>query len=191
MCGVIVWESKRTKSFNQEWIAKLKENIALVKGDLGVIITEILPKNVKMFGFTEGIYVASFEYAFQIAQVLRKSIIDLENMRSLSVGKNEKIESLYRYITSSEFAQKIDSMMETYSSMQNTLDREKVAMQKIWAQREKEIDRLKTNTHTIHGALSGLIDSPLPEVKSLGFPEIEIVIEENIVFLLLWKRKDI
>lgn len=179
VCGVIVWESKRTKSFSQEWIAKLKENILLVKGDLGVIVSEVLPKNVKMFGFTEGVYIAGFDYAFQIAQVLRKSIIDLENMRSLSVGKNEKIESLYRYITSSEFAQKIESMMETYLQMQQELETEKNAIQKIWAKREARIEKLKNNTIQIHGSLSGMIDAPMPEVKSLSFSELDILIEER------------
>lgn len=178
-CGKIIWESKRTKSFEDGWIEKLKSDLMEAKADIAILVCTVLPKDIRVFGQRNGVHITGFESFVAVAQVLREGLISLYNTKELSVGKNERIESLYRYITSAEFAQKIESMMETYSQMQNTLEKEKVAVQKIWAQREKEIVRLKSNTLTIHGSLSGLIEEPLPEVKSLNFPEIEIVIEEN------------
>lgn len=171
-CGKIIWETKRTRNFEDGWIDKLKGDLSEAKADMAILVTSVLPKEIKIFGTRKGVYITSFECFIQVAQTLRAGLISLYSMKALSVGKNEKIESLYRYITSSEFAQKIDSMMETYQGMQNTLNKEKTALQKIWAQREKEIDRLKNSTLTIHGSLSGLIDTPLPEVKSMDFPEI-------------------
>ena len=175
--GKIVWESKRTKAFTEEWIGKLKEDMRATKADLAVIVSTTLPVDVKFFTQRDGVYITGFECIIQLAQILRKNLIDLSSTKALSVGKNEKIESLYRYITSSEFAQRIDSMLETYSKMQSTLDKEKMVMQKIWAQRDKEIERLKNNTLSMHGSLSGLIDEPMAEVKSLEFSEEEIYIE--------------
>lgn len=171
--GKIIWESKRTKAFSDEWIVKLKEDMRAEKSDLAVIVSSVLPQDVKFFAQKDGVYITSFELVLQVAQILRKNLIDLSNTKALSVGKNEKIESLYRYITSTEFAQKIDSMLETYSNMQRTLEKEKMLIQKVWAQREKEIERLKTNTLTIHGSLSGLIDTPMPEITSIEFELIE------------------
>lgn len=176
--GSIIWESKRTKNFEDDWVKKLKEDMREVKADIAVIVSIALPKDIRYFGQKDGVYLTNFECILQIARILRKSLIDLSQTKMLQVGKNEKIESLYRYITSTEFAQKIDSMMETYISMQRTLDKEKNALQKIWAQREKEIDRLKSNTLMIHGSLSGLIDEQMPEVKSLEFSELELLIED-------------
>lgn len=170
--GKIIWESKRTKAFTEEWILKLKEDMREAKADVSVIVSTVLPTGVKFFTQKDGVYITSFDCVLQVALILRKSLLDIAQTKALSVGKNEKIESLYRYITSSEFAQRIDSMLETYSKMQQTLDKEKMVMQKIWAQREQEIERLKTNTLTIHGSLSGRIDEPLPELKSLEFEEI-------------------
>lgn len=176
--GKIIWESKRTKTFEDGWVGKLKEDMRDAKADVAVIVSVVLPKDVKYFSQKDGVYLTSFECVLQVAQILRKGLIELSQTKALQVGKNEKIESLYRYITSSEFAQKIDSMMETYLSMQKTLEKEKLALQKIWAQREKEIDRLKTSTLTIHGSLSGLIDEPMPQVKSLEFSEIDILLDD-------------
>lgn len=176
--GKIIWESKRTKAFTGEWILKLKEDMREAKADISVIVSTVLPSGAKFFTQKDGVYITQFDFVLQVALILRKSLLDIAQTKALSVGKNEKIESLYRYITSSEFAQRIDSMLETYSKMQQTLDKEKMVIQKIWAQREKEIERLKTNTLSMHGSLSGLIDEPMAEIKTLEFEEIEEVIEE-------------
>lgn len=176
--GKIIWESKRTKAFTEEWILKLKEDMREAKADVSVIVSTALPFGAKFFTQKDGVYITSFDCVLQVAHILRKSLLDIAQTKALSVGKNEKIESLYRYITSSEFAQKIDSMMETYSGMKLTLEKERNLLQKVWAQREKEIERLKSNTLTIHGSLSGLIEEPLSQVKSLDFNEIEVIVEE-------------
>lgn len=177
--GKIIWESKRTKAFIEEWILKLKEDMREAKADISVIVSTVLPSGTKFFTQKDGVYITSFDCVLQVALILRKSLLDIAQTKALSVGKNEKIESLYRYITSSEFAQRIDSMLETYSKMQQTLDKEKMVMQKIWAQRDKEIERLKSNTLSMHGSLSGLIDEPMAEIKSLEFSEEEIIIESD------------
>lgn len=177
--GKIIWESKRTKAFAEEWISKLKEDMREAKADVAVIVSTTLPQEVKFFTQKDGVYITNFDCVLQVAFILRKSLTDIAQTKALSVGKNEKIESLYKYISSSEFAQKIDSMLETYSGMQETLEKEKMVTQKIWAQREKEIDRLKSNTLTIHGSLSGLIEEPLPKIKSLEFEEAELVTENT------------
>lgn len=177
--GKIIWESKRTKTFTEEWILKLKEDMREAKADISVIVTTVLPAGSKFFTQKDGVYITGFDCVLQVACILRKSLLDIAQTKALSVGKNEKIESLYRYITSSEFAQRIDSMLETYSKMQQTLDKEKMIMQKIWAQREKEIDRLKNNTLSMHGSLSGLIDEPMAGIKSLEFEEIDLVVEST------------
>ncbi|MBI4039975.1 DUF2130 domain-containing protein [Candidatus Daviesbacteria bacterium] len=178
-CGKIIWESKRTRNFEEGWIEKLKEDRREAKADAAILVSTVLPKDIRVFGQKKGVYITSFECLVEVASVLRESLIVLANMKALTVGKNERIESLYRYITSSEFAQKIESMMETYMQMQVELETEKNAIQKIWAKREARIEKLKNNTIQIHGSLSGLIDTPMPEVKSLSFTEIEVVLDEG------------
>lgn len=167
--GKIVWESKRTKAFGGDWIEKLKEDMRREKAEMAVLVSSVLPSDIKIFGFKEGVYVTNFEAFLEVAWILRRSILDLSVTKALSVGKNEKIEALYSYITSSEFAHKIESMLETFSKMKQTLDKEKKSMESHWAQREKQIEILQKNTLTIHGSFSGLIDEPLPQIKSLEF----------------------
>lgn len=169
--GKIVWESKRTKAFGGDWIEKLKEDMRSEKADMAVLVSSVLPQEISLFGFKDGVYITTFEGFLPVALMLRKSILDMSVTKALSVGKNEKIEALYSYITSAEFAHKIESMLETFSQMKQTLDKEKKSMESHWAQREKQIEILQKNTLTIHGSFSGLIDKPLPQIKSLEFEE--------------------
>jgi len=67
--------------------------------------------------------------------------------------------------------------LQYHSRMKQTLDKEKGNMQRNWAEREKQIENLRNNTLTIHGSFSGLIEEPLPEIKSLEFEEAEIIVE--------------
>lgn len=176
--GKIIWESKRTKAFTEEWILKLKEDMREAKADVSVIVSSVLPVGTKFFTQKDGVYITSFDCVLQVALILRKSLIDLASVKALSVGKNErKYEALYKYITSSEYAQYIGSMLDTFSKMKQTLDKEKGNMQRNWAEREKQIENLRNNTLTIHGSFSGLIEESLPEIKSLEFEEAETVVE--------------
>lgn len=176
--GQIIWESKRTKNWEKDWTLKLKEDLREIKGDVAILVSQVLPDGIRTFGFLDGVVVCSFDCFLEVAQMIRKSLIELSNAKQLSQGKNERVESLYKYITSSEFAQKIESMLDTYLRMNQTLEREKMVTQKIWAEREKQIERLKQNTLSIHGSFSGLIEETLEEVKSLEFSEIEITLED-------------
>lgn len=172
-CGKIIWESKRTKNWEEGWIMKLKEDMRNEKADVAIIISTALPQEIKNFAFREGVYVTTFECLTSVASVLRMHISKIHTTKLMSVGKNERIENLYQYITSSEFAQKIESMIETYDIMRRTLDKERTAMMKIWAQREKEIDVLKNNTLMIHGSLVGLTGDSLSAVDTLDFPVVD------------------
>lgn len=170
-CGKIIWESKRTKNWEEGWVIKLKEDMRAEKADMAIIVSIALPQGMKNFALREGVYVTNFECITSVAGIIRMHLIKLHSTKLMSVGKNERIESLYNYITSSEFAQKIDAMLETYTSMLNTLEKERTAMLKIWSQREKEIKVLKDSTVMIHGSLTGLIGDSMGEVKSLEFPD--------------------
>ncbi len=172
-CGVIIWESKRTKNWDKEWVDKLKGDMRSCNADIAILVTMTMPTDIKSFSFKDGVYVTNFECFKNVAMLLRMHLIKNYSTKMMAVGKNDRVESLYRYITSNEFAQKIEAMMETYNTMRKTLDKERDAMTRIWAQREKEIERLKTSTLMIHGSLSGLTGD-MSEVKSLDFPSDDI-----------------
>lgn len=176
--GTIIWESKRTKNWEKKWIEDLKVNMLASKGDVAVLVSVILPEGIKNFGFKDGIYITSSECFLSVAFLLRKSIIDHHAVKQSVVGKNEKMEMVYNYFLSPEFQQRVSAIAEAFTAMKNDLDTEKRVFTKLWAKREKEIEKVILNTSSLHGELHGLIGESLPKVKSLEADSLLLDIEK-------------
>jgi hypothetical protein len=87
--------------------------------------------------------------------------------RTASTGKSEKMEALYGYLAGVEFKQKIEGIIEAFTSMQDQLNKERRAMEKHWKQREKEIERVVKNTAGLYGDMQGIIGGQIPTIPAL------------------------
>lgn len=166
-CGTIVWESKRTKAWNNDWIPKLKDDQREINADVAVIVSEAMPEGVRTFGLVNGVWVASVTLALPLAEVLRQGIIQVAASRTSAVGKSEKMETLYEYLSGSEFKHKVEGIVEAFLAMKDDLESEKRAMNRLWAKREKQIERVFNNTSRLYGDMQGIIGATLPEIKAL------------------------
>ena len=166
-CGTIIWETKRTKAWKDDWISKLKDDQREIKAEIAVIVSETLPKEVNSFTQMEGVWVSNFPLAGSLAEALRTGLIQVSQTKLSAVGKNEKMEVLYNYLSGPEFRQKVEAIVETFKSMKEDLDKEKRSITKIWAQREKQIERVIINTARMYGDMQGIIGASLPQIKLL------------------------
>jgi len=164
-CGQIVWESKKTKAWSEGWIQKLKDDQRAIKADLAVIVSVVLPEDVKGFVFRDGVWICDIKLAVALATALRINLESLTREKAMSVGKNEKMEVLYSYLTGVEFKQRVEAIVEAFTSMDEGLRKERMAYEKIWSEREKQIKKVITNTVGMYGDLSGLVT--LPQIKTL------------------------
>lgn len=167
VCGTIIWESKRTKAWSDNWITKLKEDQRRVKAEVAVIISQVLPNGIKNFTYKNGVWIGSFEAVVALALVLRNSLIEIYQVKSSIVGKQEKKEILWNYLTSIEFRQRIEAVYDAYSSLMEDLRKEKDYFRKKWAKQEKNIEKVAENILGIHGDLQGIVGKSLPEIKSM------------------------
>lgn len=166
-CGTIIWEFKNTKNWTDSWIQKLKDDQRNMKADVAVILTFALPKDVKGFGHVDGIWITDIHSYASLCTALRMNLIQLHTSRQSNLGKNEKMEIIYQYLSGNEFKQRVQSIVEAFRSMKNDLDGEKRAIQKLWAKREKEIDRVVAGTVGMYGDLEGIIGNTLPRIDGL------------------------
>ncbi len=169
LCGQIVWESKKTKSWSEGWVQKLKDDQRAIKADLAVIVSAVLPEDVKGFVFRDGVWICDIKLISALAMALRHNLEAVAREKGMSVGKNEKMEILYSYLTGVEFKQRVEAIVEAFSSMDDGLKKERMAYEKIWSEREKQIRRVMNNTIGMYGDLNGLIT--LPQIKALELGE--------------------
>jgi len=166
-CGTLVWESKRTKGWSDSWLQKLKDDLRIVKGDIAVIVSEALPKDIDNFGQMKGIWVTGRSCALSLAAALRCLLIEVSTTRAAAICKNEKMEVLYGYLSGSEFKQRVEAIVESFIEMQDDLQEERRVAERRWSKREKQIQRVITNTSGMYGDLQGLIGSSLHSIPAL------------------------
>ena len=169
ICGTILWESKRTKNWSDGWLPKLREDQRAAKAEIAVIISQALPKDVETFGFIDGVWVADPKVALPVAMSLRQTLIEVACVRQASEGQQSKMEMVYGYLTGPRFRQRVQAIVEAFSSMRDDLDREKKAITRQWAKREEQIDRVMNATVGMYGDLQGIAGKTLQEIEGLEF----------------------
>jgi hypothetical protein len=167
LCGTILWESKRTKNWSDGWLAKLREDQRSAKAEIAVIISQALPKDVETFGFVEGVWVADPKVALPVALSLRQTLIEVATARQASEGQQTKMEMVYGYLIGARFRQRVQAIVEAFSSMKEDLDREKKAITRQWAKREEQIDRVMQATVGMYGDLQGIAGRSFQEIDGL------------------------
>jgi len=166
--GIILWETKRAKDWSPQWAQKLKEDMRAAGADLGVIVTMACPKefeNGQLFGLHEDIWVTSWSTSMHLAQVLRAGLLDVHKQRLASAGKGEKMEAVYDYLTSPQFAQKLKAVYGSFELMREELNKERASTEQRWARREKQIGLAMKELVGIAGDVQGLAQQELPQLE--------------------------
>lgn len=171
-CGVILWESKRTRNWSNGWLAKLREDQRDAKADLAVIVSRALPKEVESFDYVDGVWVAHPTVAIPVALSLRQSLIEVAAARQAADGQQTKMDLVYKYLTGTRFRQRVQAIVEAFSSLQKDLAQEKKVITKQWAKREQEIDRAIGATAGMYGDLQGIAGKNLQEIEGLSLPAL-------------------
>ena len=174
IAGSILWEFKNTKKFSQDWIDKLKENQQLLSGTVtAILVSKTLPKDTKPIEYTNGIFVVSYSIAIPFAVAIRKSIEDLSYARAATQGKGQKMELIYNYLTSSEFGNKVQRIIDVHKRLKDELDKEKKAYNRMWSAREKLLEDVINSTASMYGNIQGIAGKSTPQIEGLSLPEPE------------------
>jgi hypothetical protein len=171
--GTILWESKRTKNWSDGWLTKLREDQRTAKAEIAVLVSQVLPKGVETFEMVEGVWVTHPRAALPVAVILRQSLLEIAMARQASGGQQTKTEMIYQYLTGPRFRQRVEAIVEAFSTMREDLDKERKAIMKQWAKREEEIERVMGATVGMYGDLQGIAGKSLQEIEGLELPALE------------------
>jgi hypothetical protein len=178
-CGTILWESKRTKHWSDGWLAKLREDQRRAKADVALIVSNNLPRGVHGFDHVDGVWVTESRCAFPVALALRQMLLEVANARQVREGQQTKMELVYQYLTGPHFRQRVAAIVEKFEEMRSDLEKERTAMTRIWAKREKQIRGVIEATAGMYGDLQGIAGKALEEIEALSLPMIEHRSEEE------------
>lgn len=154
--GKIIYESKRTTAFAQDWIEKLKADMRSQGADIAIIVTQTFPKDMDRFGEKEGVYICSFQEVKSVALLLRNAILKIFETKKSQENKGDKMSFLYDYLTGNEFGEQWKAVGEGFRQMRQSIQRERDAMEKLWKSREKQLEKVLLNAMHIKGSIEGI-----------------------------------
>jgi hypothetical protein len=172
-CGKIIFESKRTKAFQNVWIEKLKTDMRSQQADVAIIVTQNYPKDMHCFGERDGVWICSFSEVVALTSALRHTIMRVSETKKAEENKGEKMQLLYSYLTGTEFRQQIETIVEGFLSMKNAISKERIQMEKIWKEREKQLEKVLLSTSGMYGSIKGIAGASIGEIPLLEDGEIE------------------
>ena len=165
--GKIIFESKRTKTFNSNWIDKLKNDMRSQQADVAVLVSAVYPKEMSCFGEKDGVWICSFSEVIALTSALRHTIIRVADTKRSEENKGEKMQMLYNYLTGNEFRQQIETIVEGFLSMKNAISKERIQMEKIWKEREKQLEKVLLSTSGLYGSIKGIAGASIGEIPIL------------------------
>ena len=155
-CGKIIYESKRTNAFANEWIEKLKTDMRSQAAEIAVLVTRTMPRDMECFGIRDGVWICDFSEVKALASVLREGVIRVFNTTKSNENKGDKMHLLYGYLTSSEFAEQWKAIREGFLAMKLSIQRERDAMERLWKTREKQLEKVLLSAAHIRGSIEGI-----------------------------------
>jgi len=170
VCGKILWETKRTRNWNDSWLQKLKDDQRECKASIAVLVSETLPPGFHHFRQLDGVWVTDIPSAISLGEALRVILIQVTKTQEAQTGKSEKMELIYNYMMGPEFRSRVEGIVEAFKCLRDDLEAEKRAMQRIWERRGKQIERAICNTAGMYGDIEGIAGSILPGIKVLELP---------------------
>jgi len=170
-CGSIYYESKRTKDFQMGWLEKFKKDMRERKATFGVLVTDCMPKDMDGLGQKNGIWICTYKEFKGLCFVLRESLILLHQATTSQENKGGKMELLYQYLTGTEFKSHIEAIVEGFSQMNTDLDRERRAMEGLWKQREKQLQKVIINTSHLYHSVKGIAGNAVGPITQLNLIE--------------------
>ena len=167
LCGKICYESKRTKNFENNWLQKLRDDNLEVKADILVIVTEAMPPGQDRFFCKDGVWICSFWEIKGLSMVLRYALMQAHAVSVVQQGKETKMEMIYDYLTGNEFAGQFGAILEGFKALQDNFATEKLRMEKIWKEREKQLEKVLANAARFYGSIKGIAGQAIPNIKML------------------------
>jgi len=169
--GKIIFESKRAKGWSNLWIEKLKKDMRSQNAELAILVSQVYPKGMDCFGEKDGVWVCSAKEVIALTHALRNAIIRISETKRAHENTGEKMQMLYSYLTGTEFRQQMETIVEGFVSLQNSIVRERIQMEKIWKEREKQIEKVLFSTSGMYGSIKGIAGAAIEDIPQLSLED--------------------
>jgi len=121
-------------------------------------------------GQREGVWICTYDEFKSLCCVLREIIMQVGTAVAAQENKGDKRVMIYIYLTGSEFFMHIESIVGSFRKLKTDIASERRAYERIWNEREKNLDLVISNTAQMYGSIKGIARAAIAKVQSLELP---------------------
>ena len=172
--AMIVYECKKTQKFNKSYITQIKNDVIKNNANYGVLVTLACDKKQSQFWVEKDILIVHPFGAPYIAEVLRKSLIQLYSLKLSDKELGERAKKLLEYIKSNKFRNSVKDNIVRAKELYELLNKEVEYHKTLWEKRHEHYNaiaqqskKIEEDSKQIVGEDLGdeVLEQPLMELK--------------------------
>ncbi len=139
---MIVYECKKTQKFNKGYINQIKNDVIKNNAKYGVLVTFACDKKQSQFWVERDILIVHPFGAPYIAEVLRKSLIQLYSLKLSDKELSERAKKLLEYIKSNKFRNSVKDNIVRAKELYDLLNKEVEYHKTLWEKRHEHYNQI-------------------------------------------------
>jgi len=171
--AMIVYECKKTQKFNKSYITQIKNDVIKNNANYGVLVTLACDKKQSQFWVEKDILIVHPFGAPYIAEVLRKSLIQLHSLKLSDKELNERAKKLLEYIKGNKFRNSVKDNINRAKELYELLNKEVEYHKTLWEKRHEHYNAIAQQSKKIEEDSKQIVGEDLGE-ESLEQPLIEL-----------------
>ena len=177
--GSILFECKKTATFNKSYIDQTKKAKSARNATYGVLITVASKRNTQGFYVEKDIIVVHPYGTVYVAQVLRTSIIEMNSLKLTQKELEGRAQDLMDFVKSDRFKNSVENTIYRTHELADLLQKEIKTHHKIWHDRFAHYNEIHSNANKLEIATSNILKG-IPVTKGLTKEEMKQLPQPNI-----------
>ena len=161
--ALIVYECKKTQKFDKSHITQIKNDVIKRNANYGVLVTIACDKKQSQFWVEKDILIVHPYGAPYIAEVLRKSLIQLYALKLSDKELSERAKKLLEYIKSNKFRNSVKDNITRAKELYEILNREIEYHKTCWEKRHEHYNAIAKQSKCIEDDSKQIVGEDLGE----------------------------
>lgn len=164
--GLIVYECKDTVTWNKSFVAQAREAAEMHHTPYAIVVSKAFPPKQKTLFVMDDVVVVHPGRVIDLVRVVRRMVVEVHRAGLSAEGQAHKTMLLHRYLTSEEFRQNFDGVIDVGERLKELLQRERKAHQDTWGKREEFYNELADRMNTIDQRIRSIIERAVSNKKA-------------------------
>ncbi|MBR9702039.1 DUF2130 domain-containing protein [Candidatus Pacearchaeota archaeon] len=157
--GLIVYEVKNTKNWDNKFIKQVKDQKTKHKANYALLVTNVFPSKEKIICEKEGIIIIHSSKLDIIASQIRGFLVEAHKLRLSGEEIEEKTKELQQYLICPEYKNELLDLFTTIKDLKNIRDKEKNAHERHWIEEEKLNNKIQKRAAKIHLKIDSILNN--------------------------------